>query len=149
SSRRRHTRFSRDWSSDVCSSDLLAGTETLEAATGAGHTHRDTHVATSLEGELLGDRLADRIDRAGPVDRDRSAHAPAATLATTRPEHECEEHESRRCSHSSPSPPARGRLTGASGRISLWFVWAPPNPRAPHADRRMMRRRGHAQATGS
>src|SRR5690606_41193565 len=24
SSRRRHTRFSRDWSSDVCSSDLLA-----------------------------------------------------------------------------------------------------------------------------
>src|SRR5690606_41070104 len=25
SSRRRHTRFSRDWSSDVCSSDLHAG----------------------------------------------------------------------------------------------------------------------------
>src|SRR5690606_39557188 len=25
SSRRRHTRFSRDWSSDVCSSDLLVG----------------------------------------------------------------------------------------------------------------------------
>src|SRR5207302_2567201 len=25
SSRRRHTRFSRDWSSDVCSSDLSAG----------------------------------------------------------------------------------------------------------------------------
>src|SRR5690606_40024289 len=25
SSRRRHTRFSRDWSSDVCSSDLLEG----------------------------------------------------------------------------------------------------------------------------
>src|SRR5690606_41029663 len=26
SSRRRHTRFSRDWSSDVCSSDLLTST---------------------------------------------------------------------------------------------------------------------------
>src|SRR6266700_6253122 len=26
SSRRRHTRFSRDWSSDVCSSDLFCGT---------------------------------------------------------------------------------------------------------------------------
>src|SRR5690606_40948161 len=26
SSRRRHTRFSRDWSSDVCSSDLSLGT---------------------------------------------------------------------------------------------------------------------------
>src|SRR5690606_40470573 len=28
SSRRRHTRFSRDWSSDVCSSDLAIGGET-------------------------------------------------------------------------------------------------------------------------
>src|SRR6266511_4438608 len=27
SSRRRHTRFSRDWSSDVCSSDLVEGRE--------------------------------------------------------------------------------------------------------------------------
>src|SRR5690606_19181095 len=34
SSRRRHTRFSRDWSSDVCSSDLaaLSGGERLRAA---------------------------------------------------------------------------------------------------------------------
>src|SRR5690606_40653331 len=30
SSRRRHTRFSRDWSSDVCSSDLLANGKALE-----------------------------------------------------------------------------------------------------------------------
>src|SRR5690606_39819816 len=29
SSRRRHTRFSRDWSSDVCSSDLSAQTVSL------------------------------------------------------------------------------------------------------------------------
>src|SRR5690606_41019535 len=29
SSRRRHTRFSRDWSSDVCSSDLVRNTGTL------------------------------------------------------------------------------------------------------------------------
>src|SRR5690606_40413565 len=37
SSRRRHTTFSRDWSSDVCSSDLCPGAELadpLEAATG-------------------------------------------------------------------------------------------------------------------
>src|SRR5207302_7177406 len=31
SRRRRHTRFSRDWSSDVCSSDLLRVLELLEA----------------------------------------------------------------------------------------------------------------------
>src|SRR5690606_40140515 len=30
SSRRRHTRFSRDWSSDVCSSDLRIDNEKLE-----------------------------------------------------------------------------------------------------------------------
>src|SRR5690606_39924173 len=30
SSRRRHTRFSRDWSSDVCSSDLLIAIELVE-----------------------------------------------------------------------------------------------------------------------
>src|SRR5690606_40815097 len=29
SSRRRHTRFSRDWSSDVCSSDLRTGNRSL------------------------------------------------------------------------------------------------------------------------
>src|SRR5690606_40772788 len=32
SSRRRHTRFSRDWSSDVCSSDLIHFLETLFVA---------------------------------------------------------------------------------------------------------------------
>src|SRR5690606_40470535 len=32
--RRRHTRFSRDWSSDVCSSDLQAVAETVSSWTG-------------------------------------------------------------------------------------------------------------------
>src|SRR5690606_39622662 len=31
SSRRRHTRFSRDWSSDVCSSDLVVGGDSTRA----------------------------------------------------------------------------------------------------------------------
>src|SRR5690606_41093262 len=35
SSRRRHTRFSRDWSSDVCSSDLSAPLATLPAQSAA------------------------------------------------------------------------------------------------------------------
>src|SRR5690606_40067920 len=38
SSRRRHTRFSRDWSSDVCSSDLGDGGDTDRV--GAGHAVR-------------------------------------------------------------------------------------------------------------
>src|SRR5690606_40726299 len=36
SSRRRHTRFSRDWSSDVCSSDLDLGVGILFPFLGAG-----------------------------------------------------------------------------------------------------------------
>src|SRR5690606_40641079 len=40
SSRRRHTRFSRDWSSDVCSSDLTGGTNADQ--TSAGQMHADT-----------------------------------------------------------------------------------------------------------
>src|SRR5690606_39446621 len=35
SSRRRHTRFSRDWSSDVCSSDLRNGSRILLTEAGA------------------------------------------------------------------------------------------------------------------
>src|SRR3989449_4671131 len=76
SSRRRHTRCSRDWSSDVCSSDLLAGSLQLDriveqvvryamrfldaqgalvalAAEGEGGGERPLHV-TAAEGTLAG-----------------------------------------------------------------------------------------------
>src|SRR2546422_7940659 len=76
SSRRRHTRCSRDWSSDVCSSDLLAGSLQLDriveqvvryamrfldaqgalvalAAEGEGAARRPLHV-TAAEGTLAG-----------------------------------------------------------------------------------------------
>src|SRR3989440_3668802 len=43
SSRRRHTRSDRDWSSDVCSSDLL-GSNTRAWRTGYGHHHTNTNV---------------------------------------------------------------------------------------------------------
>src|SRR5690606_40993387 len=51
SSRRRHTRFSRDWSSDVCSSDLLL--------------HDDGALHASILGDLTDrcfQRLADDVD---------------------------------------------------------------------------------------
>src|SRR5690606_40309694 len=53
SSRRRHTRFSRDWSSDVCSSDLTTDSdrvlpaEVAEGLVGFGHLVR---VFTLLHG---------------------------------------------------------------------------------------------------
>src|SRR2546430_5541811 len=61
SSRRRHTRFDCDWSSDVCSSDLAAiegsGGVEGEEARGAGARY---HLA-ELQGDrlVLGDRLAE------------------------------------------------------------------------------------------
>src|SRR5256886_3193500 len=49
SSRRRHTRFDCDWSSDVCSSDLAAaGVRRIEAVTGPGAYA----LIRKLEGEL-------------------------------------------------------------------------------------------------
>src|SRR5690606_17478697 len=77
SSRRRHTRFSRDWSSDVCSSDLDAGHYLASAACGlqnamtstySGAMVRTTHVTglfTDL-GIMLGLKL-----RGQPADRRR------------------------------------------------------------------------------
>src|SRR6266513_1947966 len=71
SSRRRHTISKRDWSSDVCSSDLLRAVQALEL---------DDRGALSLEGLGCGDRDAkllrhgldepDVVGRplAGPVD---------------------------------------------------------------------------------
>src|SRR3712207_8983295 len=49
SSRRRHTRYWRDWSSDVCSSDLM-----LDEATSAVDTATEQLVQRSLEKLLAG-----------------------------------------------------------------------------------------------
>src|SRR5690606_39658427 len=54
SSRRRHTRFSRDWSSDVCSSDL----QTLQGVHDAKITLETTKIAKVLE-KYHGDKVMD------------------------------------------------------------------------------------------
>src|SRR5690606_41067808 len=48
SSRRRHTRFSRDWSSDVCSSDLIETRLDQLNATAAQHSLLTEQVGFSL-----------------------------------------------------------------------------------------------------
>src|SRR5215510_13888748 len=59
SSRRRHTRWPRDWSSDVCSSDLAGGMErTVLAEALSGYDQ-----VWELEAEL--ERLADAMARPG------------------------------------------------------------------------------------
>src|SRR5215510_16096471 len=70
SSRRRHTRWPRDWSSDVCSSDLRAG---LAAAEGGllGRARRQRR-PTRAGRPVVGDRAAARVEGAvGAAGRDR------------------------------------------------------------------------------
>src|SRR5690606_40797053 len=59
SSRRRHTRFSRDWSSDVCSSDLHAlGHHFLFLLPlGHGQALREVAAQRIVGGGLVGDRV--------------------------------------------------------------------------------------------
>src|SRR5690606_40674670 len=46
SSRRRHTRFSRDWSSDVCSSDLVRRIIKVEGPVVGGYVHSNNKIAS-------------------------------------------------------------------------------------------------------
>src|SRR5690606_40805008 len=94
SSRRRHTRFSRDWSSDVCSSDLTRGGGALRAARGAGGEQ------TSTRGVHLGFNASPAL--IGP-----SGEAPfLSELASLPP---------------LPAPPAPGGQIGrASCRVGVW-----------------------------
>src|SRR5690606_15139844 len=64
SSRRRHTRFSRDWSSDVCSSDLTNSVDTPERPTRWRFLHvvyRNYLVWRKLLGSALVGHLADPL----------------------------------------------------------------------------------------
>src|SRR5690606_40970553 len=67
SSRRRHTRFSRDWSSDVCSSDLARARRACagRALRGAAAKHGDPVVAVPRTYLTLGGPPRGRL----PVDR--------------------------------------------------------------------------------
>src|SRR5690606_39731284 len=61
SSRRRHTRFSRDWSSDVCSSDLETGatdvTVSINIADSEDHKKVAEYIQAQLEDNLPGFKL--------------------------------------------------------------------------------------------
>src|SRR5256886_4179238 len=64
SSRRRHTRFDCDWSSDVCSSDLSIGSDTPTYA----HYLRAAGYETTLAGKMhfIGDQLHGYENRLTP-----------------------------------------------------------------------------------
>src|SRR2546430_8113462 len=53
SSRRRHTRFDCDWSSDVCSSDLSCTNSRLDDLRAAAHFVAGKHVAKNIKQALI------------------------------------------------------------------------------------------------
>src|SRR6266700_6930948 len=75
SSRRRHTRFSRDWSSDVCSSDLRTAAQFM---------------AQLIENLLMLAQLTQSELRRERVDLTRLAHASVARLKGNQPERQIE-----------------------------------------------------------
>src|SRR5690606_40730026 len=75
SSRRRHTRFSRDWSSDVCSSDLT-GAGLLDPVTTALWAFSGA-VAANWASYNLGRKIGPRVYRSWPLNRDRTMVARA------------------------------------------------------------------------
>src|SRR5690606_39537279 len=92
SSRRRHTRFSRDWSSDVCPSDLggETGTETAQNAPSHIGSHIDSEGPgwiSTLDREIApGDKrqgVCDEIGRASCRERGGVTEG-AAALRTQR-----------------------------------------------------------------
>src|SRR5687768_17816384 len=64
SSRRRHTRCSRDWSSDVCSSDLVQGGVQRGHGHGAGHPRQRRRLRRARQGDhgVEGDRKSTRLN---------------------------------------------------------------------------------------
>src|SRR5690606_20890901 len=58
SSRRRHTRFSRDWSSDVCSSDLIAASGMADYVSPDRATAFTGHLETATGAESVRDQTA-------------------------------------------------------------------------------------------
>src|SRR5690606_40546598 len=63
SSRRRHTRFSRDWSSDVCSSDLAWKRQRLQHVDGNGHMVVDDFPFFRRQGAALDAKVVNLIFR--------------------------------------------------------------------------------------
>src|SRR5690606_14885548 len=84
SSRRRHTRFSRDWSSDVCSSDLaLANRLALSMAEDAGGVDASDLTLRAVSAELAAAlRVSDRTVQRRMADAElKVARFPAVWAA--------------------------------------------------------------------
>src|SRR5207249_9776787 len=72
SSRRRHTRSKRDWSSDVCSSDLISGSPSLIEVTGGLVASTDLARDRALHAAAIEREGAARVEAAAGWDCQRA-----------------------------------------------------------------------------
>src|SRR5690606_40185027 len=79
SSRRRHTRFSRDWSSDVCSSDLFLLAQELVAANLGQRTQGEDLERGKLAGRTF--QRSGAIHHRHPATADLRLQFPASQAA--------------------------------------------------------------------
>src|SRR5690606_39949602 len=96
SSRRRHTRFSRDWSSDVCSSDLSPTTPDLQSL-----RVQDDHAAR-VNAQLLEIQIAQELREARRSSADllpspETVEQPAVRFPRSEERRVGKESRSRRC----------------------------------------------------
>src|SRR5690606_25481347 len=83
SSRRRHTRFSRDWSSDVCSSDLVVVTSHTWENGKNEQSHQDPTLCEALLGEMSDtSRVLFPVDAATAVAALHSVYASRGVIGT-------------------------------------------------------------------
>src|SRR5690606_39717077 len=100
SSRRRHTRFSRDWSSDVCSSDLaLADLQTIR--------QRARTVVVQDKGKQFNTDLMDAVEIGFMVDYAEAIAAGARRRTESRGAHSRERSEERRVGEASRNRASR------------------------------------------
>src|SRR5690606_40199148 len=104
SSRRRHTRFSRDWSSDVCSSDLVAE---LVPRVSRTNDVADSHYSLRLNS-----------DRSGALAGAGAGAGRARTLAQRQLHRANERSEERRVGKERSARGAGGRVPAQVGRAS-------------------------------
>src|SRR5690606_866361 len=114
-SRRRHTRFSRDWSSDVCSSDLkgVSGGSKLRTTGGVGCNGHANLPRVGVPGSPADDRIAGRAD-------DRVAGSAEERVAGSAEERAAGSADER------VAGSADGRVAGSSSAV----VWRARPPRA-------------------
>src|SRR2546429_252125 len=126
SSRRRHTRCSRDWSSDVCSSDLISGFGVCQPGSGrrgyglsTGTEHRENAGGGERFAREGPKRCGDAASAFGLLRREGRATRQSRDLREEGYFHGGELSEARR-----RDGPAVGATKGAAERLGLEFAGA-------------------------